>query len=124
MFYKKYIRVEFLTTMRSLGVILPTMTIQEDMEDLKVASNSGSPPLPILQEAREPQQYLAEHFLFKNPRHRVIGQPLCLPHVCKTGTLHMIVWRRNIWRGGGGKDRQDGHQGHALYLYGKINLIP
>ena len=110
--------------MRSLGVILPTMTIQEDMEDLKVASNSGSPPLPILQEARKTQQYLAEHFLFKNPRHRVIGQPLCLAHVCKTSTLHMIVWRRNIWRGEGGKDRQDGHQGHALYLYGKINLIP
>ena len=95
--------------MRSLGVILPTMTIQEDMEDLKVASNSGSPPLPILQEEREPQQYLAEHYLFKN-------QPLSLPHVCKTGTLHMIVWRRNIWRGEGGKDRQDGRQGHALYL--------
>ena len=99
--------------MRSLGVILPTMTIQEDMEDLKVASNSGSPPLPILQEEREPQQYLAEHFLF---RPRVVSQPLSLPHVCKTGTLHMIVWRRNIWRGEGGKDRQDGRQGHALYL--------
>ena len=116
--------------MRSLGVILPTMTIQEDMEDLKVASNSASPPLPIFQEARESQQYLAEHFLFKNLRPRVVSQPLSLPHVCKTGTLYMIVWRRNICRGGGGKDRLDGHQGHqghqghALYLYGKINLIP
>ena len=110
--------------MRSLGVILPTMTIQEEMEDLKEASISACPPLPILQEARKSQQYLAEHFLFKNPRPRIVSQPLCLPHVCKTGTLHMIVWRRNIWRGGGGKDRQDGHQGHALYLYGKINLIP
>ena len=110
--------------MRSLGVILPTMTIQEDMEDLKVASNSGSPPLPILQEEREPQQYLAEQILFEHTRLRVVSQPLSLPHVCKTGTLHMIVWRRNIWRGGGGKDRQDGRQGHALYLYEKINLIP
>ena len=110
--------------MKADGYWAQTVSVQfEDMEDLKVASNSGSPPLPILQEAREPQQYLAEHFLFENPRPRVVSQPLCLPHVCKTGTLHMIVWRRNIWRGGGGKDRQDG-QGHALYLYGLVNLIP
>ena len=40
--------IKIFTAIRSRAGILPTIPMQEEMEDLKVESKSGSPPRPIL----------------------------------------------------------------------------